>query len=84
MAKKSKAKMPTRYIVTDGELVLEIELDEDVGGYCVTSPFNPDILTQGETLEEAFEMARDCAAMAAARKRLARQKRQRAPRRSAR
>lgn len=83
MAKKPKAKNPTRYIVTDGELVLELEYDEECGGYSVTSPFNPDVTTQGETLEEVFEMARDCiACMAAARKQLA--PRKRAPRRSAR
>jgi predicted RNase H-like HicB family nuclease len=35
-----------------------LEVAEE-GGYVVTSPFNPDILTQAETLEEAFEMARD-------------------------
>ena len=57
------AKKPRRYMVTDGKLVLVLELDEEVGGYCVTSPFNPDIITQAETVEEAFEMARDCAAV---------------------
>jgi antitoxin HicB len=51
------AKKPTKYIVTDGELVLELEPED--GWYCVTSPFNPDIITQARTLEEAFEMARD-------------------------
>lgn len=58
-AKEPEAKKPTKYIVTDGELTLELERDEEVGGYSVTSPFNPDIITQGETLEEVFEMARD-------------------------
>ncbi|HEY1189001.1 MAG TPA: hypothetical protein VGE74_15205, partial [Gemmata sp.] len=29
----------------------------------VTSPFNPDIITQARTLEEAFEMARDVVAL---------------------
>ncbi|MFO0822260.1 MAG: type II toxin-antitoxin system HicB family antitoxin [Gemmataceae bacterium] len=48
---------PTKYTVTDGELVLVLEPDD--GWYCVTSPFNPDIITQARTLEEAFEMARD-------------------------
>ena len=64
MAKKPKAKAekptnekPTRYIVTDGELVLELE--KEGKWYCVTSPFNPEIITQGRTLEEVFEMARD-------------------------
>jgi antitoxin HicB len=78
-------KKPTKYIVTDGELVLELEYDEEYGGYSVTSPFNPDIATQGETLEEVFEMARDCAAlMTAARKKLGKRKPKRAPRRGAR
>lgn len=52
------AKKPTKYIVTDGELVLELEVAEE-GGYLVSSPFDPDVLTEAETLEEAFEMARD-------------------------
>lgn len=51
------AKKPTQYTVTDGELVLVLEPDD--GWYCVTSPFNPEIITQARTLEEAFEMARD-------------------------
>ena len=68
MAKKPKAKAekpasdkPTKYIVTDGELVLELEREGK--WYCVTSPFNPEIITQGRTLEEAFEMARDVVAL---------------------
>jgi antitoxin HicB len=77
MAKKSR-----RYMVTDGKLVLVLELDEEVGGYCVTSPFNPDIITQAETVEEAFEMARDCAAlMKAARAKTNRSESKRRPRR---
>lgn len=51
------ADTPKKYIVTDGELVLELEREGK--WYCVTSPFNPDITTQARTLEEAFEMARD-------------------------
>jgi antitoxin HicB len=51
-------KQPKKYIVTDGELTLTLEAAEE-GGYIVTSPFDPNILTQAETLEEAFEMARD-------------------------
>lgn len=54
----AKAKKPTKYIVTDGELTLTLEAAEE-GGYVVTSPFDPDVLTQAETVEEAFEMARD-------------------------
>ena len=51
------AKKPMRYTVTDGDLVLVLEPEDD--WYCVTSPFNPEIITQARTLEEAFEMARD-------------------------
>ena len=43
-------------------LVLRLEPAEE-GGYVVTSPFNPDVLTQAETLEEAFENARDVIAL---------------------
>ena len=52
------AKKPTRYTVTDGKLVLTLEAAEE-GGYVVTAPFNPDVLTQADSVEEAFEMARD-------------------------
>jgi len=52
------AKKPVRYTVSDGELVLVLEVAEE-GGYVVTAPFNPDVLTQAETVEEAFENARD-------------------------
>jgi len=51
-------KVLPKYIVTDGELTLLLETAEE-GGYVVTSPFNPGILTEADTLEEAFEMARD-------------------------
>lgn len=29
------------------------------GGYVVTSPLDPELVTEAETLAEAFEMARD-------------------------
>lgn len=56
------AKKILQFTVTDGKLVLLLE-PADEGGYVVTSPFNPDILTQAETLEEAFENARDVIAL---------------------
>lgn len=56
------AKKPIRYTVSDGKLVLTLELAEE-GGYTVTSPLDPGLNTEAETLEEAFEMARDAAAM---------------------
>lgn len=52
--------MPTRYTVSDGKLVLNLEAAEE-GGYVVTSPLDPELITQAETLEEAFENARDAA-----------------------
>ena len=51
-------KKPTHYIVTDGTLVLDLEVAEE-GGFTVTAPFIPGLVTEAETLEEAFEMARD-------------------------
>jgi antitoxin HicB len=54
------AKKPIRYTVSDGKLVLTLEVAEE-GGYVVTSPLDPGLVTEAETLEEAFEMARDAA-----------------------
>jgi antitoxin HicB len=48
----------TRYTVSDGKLVLSLEPAEE-GGYVVTSPLDPELITQAETLEEAFANARD-------------------------
>ncbi len=56
------AKKATQFTVTDGKLVLLLEVAEE-GGYVVTAPFNPDVLTQAESLEEAFENARDVIAL---------------------
>ena len=55
------AKKTTKYTVTDGELVLVLEPAEE-GGYVVTCPFDPALITEAETVEEAFEMAHDAAA----------------------
>ena len=55
-------KKATEFTVTDGKLVLRLE-PADKGGYVVTSPFNPDVLTQADSLEEAFENARDVIAL---------------------
>ena len=51
---------PQRYTVSDGDLVLTLELAEE-GGYVVTSPMDPELVTQAETLAEAFDNARDAA-----------------------
>ena len=58
MAKKKR----TRYIVTDGKLVLTLDMEDD-GGFVVTSPFDPRITTQADTVQEAFEMAYDVIAL---------------------
>ena len=48
------------YTVSDGELVLRLQPAEE-GGYIVTSPFDPELITEAESLEEAFENAYDAA-----------------------
>ena len=68
--------MPKTYTVSDGELVLTLELlpKEDGGGYGVTSPLEPQLVTEAKTVEEAFEMARDTIqALRESRQRYARQ-----------
>jgi hypothetical protein len=52
--------MTTRYTVSDGKLVLTLEAAEE-GGYIVTSPLDPELITEAETIEEAFANARDAA-----------------------
>ena len=47
-----------RYTVSDGKLVLTLEAAEE-GGYVVTSPLDPELITEAETVEEAFENAKD-------------------------
>lgn len=50
--------MAKRYTVSDGKLVLTVEEAEE-GGYIVTSPLDPGLVTEAETISEAFENARD-------------------------
>ena len=65
--------MSKRYTVSDGKLVLNLEEAEE-GGYIVTSPLDPELITEAETLEEAFANARDAAkALKQSRARLMRQ-----------
>jgi predicted RNase H-like HicB family nuclease len=47
-----------RYTVSDGKLVLKLEGAKE-GGYVVTSPLDPELITEAETIEEAFANARD-------------------------
>ena len=44
--------------MSDGKFVLSLE-DAEEGGYIVTSPLDPELITQAETIEEAFVNARD-------------------------
>jgi len=50
--------VPKHYTVSDGELVLFLWPAEE-GGYGITSPLDPALISQAETLEEAFMMARE-------------------------
>jgi antitoxin HicB len=51
-------KKKTDFTVSDGDLVLHLEIAEE-GRYIVTSPFEPELITEAESLEDAFDMARD-------------------------
>jgi antitoxin HicB len=46
------------YTASDGKLVLTLT-PADEGGFVVTSPLEPDLVTEAETIEEAFTMAHD-------------------------
>ncbi len=48
------------YTVSNGEMVLTLEAAEE-GGFVVTSPMDPELITEAETLEQAFENAKDAA-----------------------
>lgn len=50
--------MKKRYTVSDGRLVLTLEAAAE-GGFVVTSPLDPELITEAESVEEAFENARD-------------------------
>jgi antitoxin HicB len=50
--------MARKYTVSDGKLVLTLEEARE-GGYVVTSPMYPGLVTEAETVSEAFAMARD-------------------------
>lgn len=50
--------MAKRYNVSDGKMVLTLQEAEE-GGYIVTSPLDPELITEAETVSEAFANARD-------------------------
>ena len=61
------------YTVSDGEMLLTLEAAEE-GGYVVTSPLDPELITEADSLDEAFRNARDAAnALNESRQKLARQ-----------
>lgn len=49
-----------RYTVSDGKMVLYLQ-DAEEGGYVITSPLDPELITEAETIEEAFLNAYDAA-----------------------
>jgi antitoxin HicB len=51
-------KSKKRYTVSDGKLMLQLQPAEE-GGYIVTSPLDPELITEAESLEEAFVNASD-------------------------
>lgn len=65
-------KVKKRYTISDGKTVLHLEPAEE-GGYIVTSPLDPELITEAESLEEAYHNAADAAkALRQARAKLAR------------
>ncbi len=46
------------YTVSDGKLVLVLKEARE-GGFVVTSPLDPEMITEAETVTEAFSNARD-------------------------
>ena len=60
--------MLRHYTVSDGKLVLAVKESRD-GGYVVSSPLDPELFTEGETLDEAVENAHEVASLLAAHRR---------------
>ncbi|MEM6460203.1 MAG: type II toxin-antitoxin system HicB family antitoxin [Planctomycetota bacterium] len=50
--------MGQAYTVSNGTLVLTLTEAEE-GGYVVTSPLDPELITEAETVADAFAMAED-------------------------
>jgi antitoxin HicB len=46
------------YTASDGKLVLTLTPAEE-GGFVVTSPLEPELITEADTMEDAFRMAHD-------------------------
>ena len=50
--------MARAYTASDGKLVLTLTPAEE-GGFVVTSPLDPELVTEADTIEDAFRMAHD-------------------------
>lgn len=48
------------YTISDGKTVLCLQAAEE-GGYIVTSPLDPELITEAENIEDAFHNAKDAA-----------------------
>jgi antitoxin HicB len=46
------------YTVSDGKIVLTLTHAQE-GGFVVTSPVEPELITEADTIEDAFRMAHD-------------------------
>lgn len=72
-----------KYTVSDGRLLLQLEVAPE-GGYVVTSPINPELITEAKTVDEAFANAKDALiCLARSRAALNRELASRRPRRAA-
>jgi antitoxin HicB len=61
------------YTVSDGKLVLTLTNAEE-GGFVVTSPVEPELITEADTIDDAFRLAHDALrALRASRAKLLRQ-----------
>ncbi len=57
----SAVNMPKRYTASDGTLLLNLETEGK--WFIVTSPLDPELVTQARSIEEAFRMAYDAKAL---------------------
>lgn len=65
--------MAKSYTVSDGKLVLTLTTAQK-GGFVVTSPVEPELITEADTIDDAFRMAHDALrALRASRAKLLRQ-----------